>query len=203
MGVKGRMRRMGLMSVCIQCAVFGSLLSAANAADTPIDRQAVVVRHNLDLTTPGRVQVGNGEFAFTADLSGLQTIEECCTMSQWGWHSSPLPEGKTQADFQWTTKQSYSGRAVDYMAGTGDDISKWLYANPHRMNLGRLRLVRAGKDGAPIKASDLVHPSQHLDLWTGVLESRFELDGQPVSVVTCAHPKQDAVAVRIESRLIA
>jgi hypothetical protein len=191
------------MRVCVQCAVFGSLLSAANAADNaPIDRQALVTRHNLDLTTPGRVQVGNGEFAFTADLSGLQTVEDCCTMSQWGWHSSPLPEGKTPKDFQWTAKQSYCGRSVDYMAGTGDDISKWLYANPHRMNLGRIRLLRAGKDAPPIKSSDIVHPHQSLDLWTGILESHFELDGQPVGVVTCAHPARDAVAVRIESRLI-
>jgi len=175
----------------------------ANADNGPIERQALVTRHNLDLTTPGRVQVGNGEFAFSADLTGLQTVEECCTMSQWGWHTSPLPEGKTPADFQWTTKQSYCGRPVDYMAGTGDDISKWLYANPHRMNLGRLRLVRTGDNAAPIKASDLHRPKQHLDLWTGTLESHFELDGEPVSVVTCAHPDQDTVALRIESRLIA
>ena len=176
---------------------------AAHADDTPINRKGLVDRHSLDLTTPGRVQVGNGEFAFSADLTGLQTVEECCTMSQWGWHTSPLPEGKTPADFQWTTKQAYCGRPVEYMAGTGDDISKWLYANPHRMNLGRLRLVRSGPKAAPIKASDIVDPHQHLDLWTGILESRFSLDGQPVSVVTCVHPSRDAVAVRVQSRLIA
>lgn len=189
----------------LQClAVLLTILAAAaGAGDAPIDRQALVVRHNLNLSTPGRVQVGNGEFAFTADLTGLQTIEECCIMSQWGWHRSPLPEGKTPDDFQWTSKQAYCGRSVDYMAGTGDAISKWLYANPHRMNLGRIRLLRAGGNAAPITFSDLGHPTQRLDLWSGVLESHFELDGEPVSVVTCAHPGRDVVAVRIESRLIA
>ncbi len=191
------------MNFLLHCVIFGTMLAAADADAAPIARQVLVSRHNLDLTTPGRVQVGNGEFAFTADLTGLQTVEECCTMSQWGWHTSPLPEGKTPSDFQWTARQAYCGRAVDYMAGTGDDISKWLYANPHRMNLGRIRLVRTGRDAAPIQPKNLVHPHQSLDLWTGILESHFELDGQPVSVVTCAHPDRDAVAVRVESRLIA
>ncbi len=192
------------MNFLLFCVLLGTMLAVpAGADEASIARQVVVTRHNLDLSTPGRVQVGNGEFAFTADITGLQTVEECCILSQWGWHSSLLPEGKTPNDFQWTAKQAYCGRSVDYMAGTGDDISKWLYANPHRMNLGRIRLVRTGKNAAPIKASDLVHPHQNLDLWTGILESRFELDGQPVSVVTCAHAARDAVAVRVESRLIA
>ena len=39
------------------------------------------------------LSVGNGEFAFTADATGLQTFPELynviplCTQSQWGWHS--------------------------------------------------------------------------------------------------------------------
>src|SRR5947208_15727752 len=67
-----------------------------------IDRIALVRRHNpvlteLDPTSP--LSVGNGEFAFTADVTGLQTFDEpyvkttpLCTMSQWGWHTSPRPK---------------------------------------------------------------------------------------------------------------
>ena len=39
------------------------------------------------------LQVGNGELAFAVDATGLQTFYGN-TMSHWGWHSFPLPEGK-------------------------------------------------------------------------------------------------------------
>ena len=66
-----------------------------------IDRQALVARHNprmrkLDPLSP--LSLGNGEFAFTADITGLQSFPAAyvqsmplCTMSQWGWHSFNLP----------------------------------------------------------------------------------------------------------------
>ncbi|HEV8485143.1 MAG TPA: hypothetical protein VGV87_16490, partial [Blastocatellia bacterium] len=62
-----------------------------------IDRQALVDRHSpllrrLDPLSP--LSVGNGEFAFTADITGLQTFPReyesampLCTLSQWGWHT--------------------------------------------------------------------------------------------------------------------
>src|SRR5262249_26542771 len=73
----------------------------------PIDRASLVRRHNpvlrqIDPLSP--LSVGNGEFAFTADVTGLQTFPEVyeqemplCTMSQWGWHRAPLPVGSQKA----------------------------------------------------------------------------------------------------------
>ena len=62
-----------------------------------IDRRAVVSRHNVKLAKAdplSSLSVGNGEFAFTVDISGLQTFPEAYeagislgTQSQWGWHS--------------------------------------------------------------------------------------------------------------------
>jgi hypothetical protein len=59
-----------------------------------ISRIAVVTQHNLrreerDSDTP--YQVGNGNFAFNVDVTGLQTIKPFNTLSSWGWHSSPPP----------------------------------------------------------------------------------------------------------------
>src|SRR5580765_4092840 len=68
-----------------------------------INRQALVTRHNpivrhLDPLSP--LSIGNVEFAFTADITGLQTFSgeyeksmPLCTMSQWGWHTIPMPAG--------------------------------------------------------------------------------------------------------------
>src|SRR5215510_16184295 len=92
-------------------AVSGGLLHIQSVARstslTAIDRAALVRRHSpvlrqFDALSP--LSVGNGEFAFTADVTGLQTFPEAyeqatplCTMSQWGWHRAPLPAGSMKA----------------------------------------------------------------------------------------------------------
>src|SRR3954468_18860281 len=60
-----------------------------------IDRAALVARHNplvRKLDPLGPLSLGNGEFAFTGDITGLQTFAReyehampLCTLSQWGW----------------------------------------------------------------------------------------------------------------------
>lgn len=40
-------------------------------------------------TTP--LQVGNGDFAFGVDNTGMQTFLPFNTMSSWAWHSDALP----------------------------------------------------------------------------------------------------------------
>ena len=43
----------------------------------PIDRRALVTRHDVVIDKPDPLtplSVGNGEFAFTADITGLQTF---------------------------------------------------------------------------------------------------------------------------------
>ncbi len=74
----------------------------------PLDRRALVRRHNVTLSTHDPLtplSVGNGEFAFTTDITGLQTYPEyhqqgmaLGTQSQWGWHTMPNPNGYKLAD---------------------------------------------------------------------------------------------------------
>jgi hypothetical protein len=40
---------------------------------------------------------------------------------------------------------------------------------------------------------------QELDLWTGIITSRWRFSGTPVAVVTCCHPSRDAISIRVES----
>jgi hypothetical protein len=59
----------------------------------PIDRHALVSRHNISWNDiKGQIPLGNGEFCFNVDATGLQTFGGN-TMSHWGWHSFPFPEG--------------------------------------------------------------------------------------------------------------
>ena len=82
-----------LLAVAAGCAADTHAdAGAAGAASAAIDREALVRRHDvhaasIDTTAP--LTVGNGEFGFTADVTGLQTLNESYTnpplqtMSHW------------------------------------------------------------------------------------------------------------------------
>ncbi|MGC4043483.1 MAG: hypothetical protein QM758_06730 [Armatimonas sp.] len=174
---------------------------------SPIDRRALVTRHNVVLTKfdgERPLQVGNGEFAFGMDSTGLQTFAAFNTMSHWGWHSSPPPAGQRPDDFQGQVRDTH-GRPVRYPIPDPQrpELSGWLAANPHRINLGRIGLLLTKKDGTPASPGDLQNIQQTLDLWTGIVTSKFVLDGTPVTVTTACHPSLDAIAARIDSPLVA
>jgi hypothetical protein len=166
----------------------------------------LVTRHNVVLSNAEPkciLQAGNGEIAFGVDVTGLQTFYGN-TLSQWGWHRDPLPPGQSVADFQWTL-WSHAGRDIPYRtpSPTQPALSKWMYINPTRLPLGRLSLRLTKADGQAAVLTDIRDIHQELDLWSGRITSQFTFDGQPVHVETCADPQSGALAVRIESPLIA
>ena len=89
----------------------------------------------------------------------------------------------------------------DY-SGTYSPAASWLRANPHRLDFGQIGLCLAKSDASPVSVDDLADTSQTLDLWAGLLNSRFEIDAQPVEVLTVCHPDRDLLGVRIESALL-
>lgn len=198
-----------------------------------MDRKEIVSRHFVRLTRPERLSpltVGNGEFAFTADITGLQTFPEfhqpgpddgtgaqamqLGTLSQWGWHSLPNPENYTLADVlapYETTRGPVTYAEPHLSEDLSDPVNRrkaqareYLRTNPHRLDLGRvgLALVKESADGGPVQISDLTHTEQVLDLWQGLLFSQFHFEGQPVKVWTVCHPAKDLLAVRVESPLV-
>jgi len=178
-----------------------------------IDRFALVTRHNpvlrkIEPLSP--LSVGNGEFAFTCDVTGLQTFADdykdampLCTMSQWGWHTKPMPESLKGKTYQLTEYDTY-GRKVAYQTGRAgqQEMYDYLRENPHRLHLGKIGLRLLKADGSEAKASDITDIEQKLDLWKGEIESRFKFEGKAVLVRTAAHPTLDVLAVSIESGLI-
>ena len=178
-----------------------------------IDRHALVTRHNPHVTKfePfSALSVGNGEFAFTADATGLQTFPELYekdfplgTTAQWAWHSSPLPPALKIEDFRYENWDTY-GRNVPYpTSSTGQEaLYNYLRNNPHRFHLGRIGLELKHADGTKAKPEDITAINQTLDLWRGLLISRFRFDGQDVLVQTLCHPTRDCLSFRIESPLL-
>lgn len=198
----------------IRCAV--PLLIAALAAccsrpgDEPVDRQALVQRHIPSLASPDPLSpftVGNGAFAYTVDVTGLQTFDDyyepgipLATLSDWGWHSVPNPQGYSleQASSPYDTR----GRAAAYADGQHTAAGQWLRANPHRLHLGKIGFDLRRADGSVIELDELTDINQRADIWRGVIESRFSILDEPVEVETAVHPARDQIAAGIRSELL-
>jgi hypothetical protein len=192
----------------------GALAATASGKEAGMDRAALVKRHNpmLHQVAPlSPLSLGNGEFAFTADITGLQTFPEVyensmplCTMSQWQWHTTPLPPALDPGSLKLTSYDTY-GRQVGYATSAEGQstLFNWLRQNPHRLHMGRIGLKIALEEGTEARVGDIGSILQKLDLWSGCLESEFSVRDKPVRVKTAVHPNLDLLAVTVESPLIA
>ena len=186
------------------------ILAAAlvSCAQKPIDRVALVARNNPHITaidTLASLSVGNGRFAYTVDVTGLQSFPELYskgvplgTQSEWGWHSFDNP---LDLKFEETLKAYDFGRgheelyACQLKEGRGKLASDWYRVNPHRLHLGIVGFE--GLDPASLEDID-----ETLDMYDGTIHSSFKVDGKAVDVTTSCDPDKDMIAVGIadESR---
>lgn len=181
----------------------------------PIDRRAVVTRHNVHLSAPdtlGSLSVGNGTFTFTVDVSGLQTFYRdyengipLGTQSEWGWHSIPSNKGFTLNDVA-REYETCNGRKVPYAVQRNEESAReatnWLRANPHRLHLGLTGLRLQKRDGTLARLTALEEINQTLDLWTGTIVSQYKVDGDPVKVELVPLTDDDGIAVRVTSPMV-
>ena len=194
------------------CATFCLSAFVANAQ---INREAVVKRHNVKVNkidSLSSLTVGNGNFAFTVDATGMQSFPEAYakgvplgTQSAWGWHSFPNTENLNVKDALKT--YDLEGRKISYTVQVkepelGRKTVDYFRVNPHRLQLGNIGLEIKKKDGSLATAKDIQQISQELNLWTGIITSNFSVEGVPVKVTTAAHQLHDAVSFRIESALL-
>jgi hypothetical protein len=186
--------------------------SSTTGETTKIDRHALVSRHHVkvhDFDPLSSLSVGNGNFAFTVDATGLQTFPEnyengvsLGTMSDWGWHSFPN-SGNYQLD------ESYQffdveGRKVPYAVqwnepGRKQEAASYFRQNPHRLHLGFIGFEFDEASGKPVQPADISGTSQILNLWEGQITSSFLLKGMKTEVQTICHPSRDLIGVQIRS----
>lgn len=198
------------------CGHIGLLAVAAivsvAAESSSIDRYSLVTRHNpivrkVDVDAP--LTVGNGNFAFGCDITGLQTFAEHYqrwgvpveTLSRWCWVSDSNLHHYTLEDAgkEFTLPD---GRVLSFPTRQSTPAGDWLRKNPRNHPLGQLALEWKKPDGKSIDPTDIQDPEQSLDLWRGVVTSRFKLGGVPVMVETVCSPGEDTIAVRVSSHLV-
>lgn len=179
-----------------------------------IDRQKLVTRHDpvltqVDFDSP--LTVGNGELAYTADVTGMQTFYEeysevlpLCTQSQWGWHTKPVSAERYEYTLKdlVMTEYDYNGRTVSYpkkkMPGN-EEVYDWLRQNPHRLNLAKMGFLWQGR---PMKTAGLGESRQELKLYEGILTSEFVYEGRRVSVLTACDDRADTIGFEIRSEAL-
>src|ERR1039457_3622336 len=109
--------------------LLASGLSMAADSNPPIDRHALVTRHDIDWPSlNGQIPLGNGNFAFNADGTGLETVGGNI-MCHWCWHSFPLPSGVTKSEIRpWATPDH--GRMTTTTSPDPGPIARWERDNP-------------------------------------------------------------------------
>ena len=184
------------------------LVACSTAQQSPIDRNALVSRNNPHVNSFDSLasfSVGNGEFAFTVDATGLQTFPQkyklgvpLGTQSQWGWHSFANPNNYKHEE---TLKNyNFRGKEEPYSIqfkedGRQKDAADWFRVNPHRLHLGII-----GFDlSETIDFKNISEVQQKLDMWKGLIVSDFVFSGKKVSVETSCHPQKDMMAASVKS----
>ena len=188
------------------------LLAGLNLPAASIDRHALVTRHNPVITSVdpwAPLSVGNGRFAFTADITGLQTFGDYYykngipleTLARWAWHTNANPNNYKLSD----ANRDYTayGKTIGYPMIQSGPAGQWLRENPHDVPIGQLALDLTRDSGAPLAPADVSAIQQTLELWSGVVTSRYTLAGSSVTVVTACDPANDTISVRLTSPLVA
>ena len=181
-----------------------------------IDRQSVVIRNNPIITEADNLaslSVGNGHFAATVDVTGLQSFPfeygagvPLNTMSDWGWHrfenTSHLTVSETEKAFD-LGHGHQEVYAVEYkQGGRNQQATEYFRVNPHRLNLGTIGLELTNAQGEPVSLKAITSIRQEQKLWDGEIESTFRVDDTPVEVTTGVHPTKDALYARIKTNLL-
>jgi protein-glucosylgalactosylhydroxylysine glucosidase len=203
-----------IVTILVFLGIF-AFQAAQSQEGSGIDRMALVKRHNVNVgkfDTLTSLSVGNGEFAFTVDATGLQTFPEYYdrgiplgTQSQWGWHSFPDTNGYKPEEA--LKEYNFHGRKIPYAVQVKEparakDAVNYLRENPHRLHLGIVGLELLKPDGSKVSMKDISNIRQEQELWEGKIHSTFDVMGSRVEVVTYCHPDKDLIAVEVRSILI-
>lgn len=179
-----------------------------------INRKKWTKKHNpiLNGINPeSPLTVGNGELAYSVDVTGLQTFYDeyrkdtpLCTQAQWGWHTIPAdcPAGFYTLDDVVMDEYDYNGRTVTYARTKqqgNEHVFDWLRMNPHKFNLARIGLRFLNEE---IRAESITDIRQELKLYDGYIESTYKLYGKCCTVKTLCDSDSDTVAVSIRSELL-
>ena len=150
-----------------------------------IDREALVERNSPVVTafdSLASLSVGNGEFAYTVDITGLQTFPDnykkgvpLGTQSQWGWHSFANPDRLTPEE---TLKELDRLAASPFCKAIGEaGLDKFVSTS---LSLQRELFVRQAELAAAHRLPVIVHC---VKAWDELLSARKDIPAAAVCII--------------------
>ncbi len=157
-----------------------------------------VINEKMDIDTP--LTIGNGNFAFTCDITGLQTFYDkyqttpLCTMTNLIWAGQEVDLPLPYQEYQ----KSSNGQKILYMSDT-----KSPYYQPHRANYFKFDLFKLAllADDKPINPEDLSQIHQELNIFEGTITSSFTYANEKVKIITKIPQKHNNLRINIETNL--
>lgn len=154
--------------------------------------------HHFDMCHP--LTVGNGNFAFTCDITGLQTFYQeyisipLCTMSNLIWGKQ---KGEGDFPFQEYTKRS-NGTTVKYMTNTQAETYDQYRDDFFKFDLFKLVFLY---NGEPLMRNKITQICQKLILYEGKIQSEFCYDNIKVHVETKIQQAYNNLQIKIKTAL--
>lgn len=157
-----------------------------------------VVNNSADVKNP--LSVGNGDFAITCDITGLQTFCEdynfipLCTMSDLIWAKRSVTSPKPYESFY----RASDGKEIKYMSDTTSP-----YYTEHRLNAYKFDLFKLAFTffGKPLSLDKVTNIEQILNLYEGKIISRFNYSGEMVTVKTFIPQDKNLLQIEVEANL--
>lgn len=193
------------IAIAVAALAAAIAVSSCGKADK-IDRQALVARNNPHVTEVNALHslnLGNGEYTFTLDATGLQTFPEFYskglslgTYTEWEWHNFPnvnnysMDETYEDHPLPGHPHGVYSVQKGNAQTDRQYEASAFIRANPQRLHLGNI-----GFDG--MKPEEVTDVDQTLDMYNGVLTSSFKWNGSQFNVESVGSGDVAALAARV------
>src|SRR3546814_19284122 len=147
-----------------------TLFPSCSYNHTGYHRKTVVFRQNVCNTSVDSLTAltcGNGAFAFTVDVTGLQTVPDryakgvsLGTQSEWGWDRFTDTVGyrfeETLRTYDFDNDGHEASYSVQHKEGRQREASNWFRENPHRLQLGNVGFDIYGQEGQ-MKTPDDLH----------------------------------------------
>ncbi|MDE6407114.1 MAG: hypothetical protein K2K48_05615 [Anaeroplasmataceae bacterium] len=157
-----------------------------------------IIHHNFDIENP--LTIGNGNFAFTCDITGLQTFYQSytkiplCTMSNLFWGKQ---KGTGDLPYQVYIKKSDASE-VKYMTDTTAEAYENYRDDVFKFDMFKLVFLVQGK---PMKKEKIKVIYQKLILYEGKIETEFQYEKETVYVEAKIPQKHNHLQIKIKTEL--
>lgn len=157
-----------------------------------------IIHKSFDKKNP--LTIGNGDFAFTCDVTGLQTfysdykIIPLCTMSNLFWGRQ---KGNGILPYKEYHKRS-TGEVVKYMTDTSAKTYNQYRDDFFKFDLFKLIFLYQGD---PLEKEKIKDIHQELFLYEGRIQSEFYYDNEKVFVETKIPQKHNNLQIKVRTKL--